>query len=117
MRFSTCSKSISASSTQVPAAVLNPADLRDVVGYVQEATVEDADNAIQCALNVAPIWQATPPTERAAILERAADQMEAEIQPLMGLAARPAATRRAARTGPGHVLYCPVCPPDPRRDA
>jgi RHH-type proline utilization regulon transcriptional repressor/proline dehydrogenase/delta 1-pyrroline-5-carboxylate dehydrogenase len=43
------------------APVLNPSDLRDVVGHVQEATVEDVDNAIQCALNAAPIWQATPP--------------------------------------------------------
>ena len=79
-----------ASSTETPAPVLNPSDLRDVVGHVQEATVEDADNAIQCALNVAPIWQATPPAERAAIMERAADLMEAEIQPLMGLLAREA---------------------------
>ncbi|MGH8330663.1 MAG: bifunctional proline dehydrogenase/L-glutamate gamma-semialdehyde dehydrogenase PutA, partial [Pseudomonas sp.] len=79
-----------ASSTETPAPVLNPSDLRDVVGYVQEATVEDVDNAIQCALNAAPIWQATPPAERAAILERAADLMEGEIQPLMGLLAREA---------------------------
>ncbi len=79
-----------ASSTETPAPVLNPSDLRDVVGHVQEATVEDVDNAIQCALNAAPIWQATPPAERAAILERAADLMEGEIQPLMGLLAREA---------------------------
>ena len=78
------------SSNEVAAAVLNPSDLRDIVGYVQEATIEDADNAIQCALSTAPIWQATPPAERAAILERAADLMEAEIQPLMGLLAREA---------------------------
>nr|BFE92020.1 hypothetical protein GCM10020185_25560 [Pseudomonas brassicacearum subsp. brassicacearum] len=57
---------------------------------MQEATVADVDNAIQCALNAAPIWQATPPAERAAILERAADLMEGEIQPLMGLLAREA---------------------------
>jgi RHH-type proline utilization regulon transcriptional repressor/proline dehydrogenase/delta 1-pyrroline-5-carboxylate dehydrogenase len=75
---------------QTPAPVLNPSDLRDVVGHVQEATVEDVDNAIQCALNAGPIWQATPPAERAAILERAADLMEGEIQPLMGLLAREA---------------------------
>ncbi|WP_409277355.1 trifunctional transcriptional regulator/proline dehydrogenase/L-glutamate gamma-semialdehyde dehydrogenase [Pseudomonas defluvii] len=74
--------------TQQP--VLNPADHRDLVGHVQEANIEDVDNAIQCALNAAPIWQATPPAERAAILERAADLMEADIQPLMGLLAREA---------------------------
>ena len=78
------------SSSETPAPVLNPSDLRDVVGHVQEANVEDVDNAIQCALNAAPIWQATPPAERAAILERAADLMEGEIQPLMGLLAREA---------------------------
>jgi RHH-type proline utilization regulon transcriptional repressor/proline dehydrogenase/delta 1-pyrroline-5-carboxylate dehydrogenase len=72
------------------APVLNPSDLRDVVGHLQEATLEDVDNAIQCALNAAPIWQATPPAERAAILERAADLMEGDIQPLMGLLAREA---------------------------
>ncbi|MDH4549776.1 trifunctional transcriptional regulator/proline dehydrogenase/L-glutamate gamma-semialdehyde dehydrogenase [Pseudomonas sp. BN607] len=75
-------------TTAVP--VLNPADHRDVVGHVQEATVADVDNAIQCAINAAPIWQATPPAERAAILERTADLMEAEIQPLMGLLIREA---------------------------
>ncbi|MEK2610571.1 trifunctional transcriptional regulator/proline dehydrogenase/L-glutamate gamma-semialdehyde dehydrogenase [Pseudomonas shirazensis] len=79
-----------ASSQEVTAAVINPSDHRDVVGHVQEATVIDVDNAIQCALNAAPIWQATPPAERAAILERSADLMEAEIQPLMGLLVREA---------------------------
>jgi RHH-type proline utilization regulon transcriptional repressor/proline dehydrogenase/delta 1-pyrroline-5-carboxylate dehydrogenase len=71
-------------------AALNPSDLRDMVGHVQEANLQDVDNAIQCALSAGPIWQATPPAERAAILERAADQMEAEIQPLMGLLVREA---------------------------
>ncbi|MFI3047344.1 trifunctional transcriptional regulator/proline dehydrogenase/L-glutamate gamma-semialdehyde dehydrogenase [Pseudomonas coronafaciens] len=71
-------------------AALNPSDLRDVVGHAQEASLQDVDNAIQCALSAGPIWQATPPAERAAILERAADLMEAEIQPLMGLLVREA---------------------------
>ncbi|AHG43044.1 bifunctional proline dehydrogenase/pyrroline-5-carboxylate dehydrogenase [Pseudomonas syringae CC1557] len=71
-------------------AALNPSDSRDVVGHVQEASLQDVDNAIQCALSAGPIWQATPPAERAAILERAADLMEGEIQPLMGLLVREA---------------------------
>ncbi|MGI4836221.1 MAG: trifunctional transcriptional regulator/proline dehydrogenase/L-glutamate gamma-semialdehyde dehydrogenase [Janthinobacterium lividum] len=77
-------------SAGTPQPLLNPADHRDVVGHVQEATVEDVDNALLCALGNGPIWQATPPDERAAVLERAADLMEAEIQPLMGLLAREA---------------------------
>jgi RHH-type proline utilization regulon transcriptional repressor/proline dehydrogenase/delta 1-pyrroline-5-carboxylate dehydrogenase len=78
-------------SSQAPAQpVLNPSDHRDLVGHVQEADVADVNAAIQCALVNGPIWQATPPAERAAILERAADQMEAQIQPLMGLLVREA---------------------------
>ncbi|HXR00085.1 MAG TPA: bifunctional proline dehydrogenase/L-glutamate gamma-semialdehyde dehydrogenase PutA, partial [Pseudomonas sp.] len=77
-------------SAGTEAPVLNPSDLRDVVGHVQEASLEDVDNALLSALSAGPIWQATPPAERAAILERAADLMEAEIQPLMGLLAREA---------------------------
>jgi RHH-type proline utilization regulon transcriptional repressor/proline dehydrogenase/delta 1-pyrroline-5-carboxylate dehydrogenase len=77
-------------SEGVPQAVLNPSDLRDVVGHVQDASLADVDQAILAALSAGPIWQATPPDERAAILERAADLMEGEIQPLMGLLAREA---------------------------
>ncbi|WP_295471599.1 trifunctional transcriptional regulator/proline dehydrogenase/L-glutamate gamma-semialdehyde dehydrogenase [uncultured Pseudomonas sp.] len=77
-------------SQETPQAVLNPSDHRDVVGHVQEATLADVNGAIQCAMSAGPIWQATPPGERAAILERAADLMESEIQPLMGLLVREA---------------------------
>jgi RHH-type proline utilization regulon transcriptional repressor/proline dehydrogenase/delta 1-pyrroline-5-carboxylate dehydrogenase len=79
-----------ATSDGAATAALNPSDLRDVVGHVQEANLQDVDNAIQCALSAGPIWQATPAAERAAILERAADLMEADIQPLMGLLVREA---------------------------
>jgi RHH-type proline utilization regulon transcriptional repressor/proline dehydrogenase/delta 1-pyrroline-5-carboxylate dehydrogenase len=68
--------------------VVNPADHRDVVGQVSEATVELVDQALACALASGQIWQSTPPAERAAVLERAADLMESELQPLMGLLVR-----------------------------
>ncbi|MBL0513736.1 trifunctional transcriptional regulator/proline dehydrogenase/L-glutamate gamma-semialdehyde dehydrogenase [Aeromonas media] len=68
--------------------VVNPADHRDVVGQVSEATVELVDKALACALASGQIWQSTPPAERAAVLERAADLMESELQPLMGLLVR-----------------------------
>ena len=68
--------------------VVNPADHRDVVGQVSEATVELVDKALACALSSGQIWQSTPPAERAAVLERAADLMESELQPLMGLLVR-----------------------------
>ncbi|BBS88421.1 trifunctional transcriptional regulator/proline dehydrogenase/L-glutamate gamma-semialdehyde dehydrogenase [Aeromonas media] len=68
--------------------VVNPADHRDVVGQVSEATVELVDQALACALASGQIWQSTPPAERAAVLDRAADLMESELQPLMGLLVR-----------------------------
>uniref|UniRef100_UPI00048E3BCD L-glutamate gamma-semialdehyde dehydrogenase n=1 Tax=Cupriavidus sp. amp6 TaxID=388051 RepID=UPI00048E3BCD len=70
--------------------VLNPADLRDVVGQVSEATPAEIEAALTAAVNVAPIWQATPPEVRAAALERAADLMEAQMQSLMGIIMREA---------------------------
>ncbi|MCS3457916.1 trifunctional transcriptional regulator/proline dehydrogenase/L-glutamate gamma-semialdehyde dehydrogenase [Aeromonas sp. BIGb0445] len=68
--------------------VLNPADHRDVVGQVSEATPELVDSALGCALASGQIWQSTPPAERAAVLDRAASLMESELQPLMGLLVR-----------------------------
>lgn len=68
--------------------VRNPADHRDLVGHVHEASEADVQNAILGALSSAQIWQSTQPAERGAILQRAADLMEAEIQQLMGLLVR-----------------------------
>ena len=59
--------------------VTNPADRRDIVGTVIEATPELVDAA--CAL--ARPWQAPPPA-RAAILRQAADLMEARLESLIG---------------------------------
>ncbi|MGC8703817.1 MAG: aldehyde dehydrogenase family protein, partial [Thiomonas sp.] len=42
------------------------------------------------AAHAAPIWQVTPPTERAACLQRAADALEQQMQPLLGLIVREA---------------------------
>lgn len=71
-----------------PQPVRNPADHRDVVGHVREASEADVNNAILGALSSAQIWQSTQPSERGAILQRAADLMEAEIQSLMGVLVR-----------------------------
>ena len=70
--------------------VRNPADHRDIVGQVIEATPDNVAAALTRAHNAAPIWQATPPAARAALLERAADLMEAQMQHLMGLIVREA---------------------------
>ena len=59
--------------------VSNPADRRDVVGTVVEATPDLVDAACRQATP----WQATP-AERAKILRRAADLMEERLKPLLG---------------------------------
>jgi RHH-type proline utilization regulon transcriptional repressor/proline dehydrogenase/delta 1-pyrroline-5-carboxylate dehydrogenase len=70
--------------------VINPAEPKDTVGYVREATEQEVDLALNSAVNNAPIWFATPPQERAAILERAAVLMEDQMQQLIGILVREA---------------------------
>jgi RHH-type proline utilization regulon transcriptional repressor/proline dehydrogenase/delta 1-pyrroline-5-carboxylate dehydrogenase len=70
--------------------VANPADLRDIVGTVIDAGPDVVDEAVAHAMAAAPVWQSTPPAERAAILLRAADLMEARMTGLLGLIVREA---------------------------
>jgi RHH-type proline utilization regulon transcriptional repressor/proline dehydrogenase/delta 1-pyrroline-5-carboxylate dehydrogenase len=70
--------------------VLNPADHRDAVGQVQDASAADVDAALQAATSFAPQWAATLPPERAAALERAADALQAHMPVLLGLLVREA---------------------------
>lgn len=57
---------------------------------MREATEAEVDQALESAVNNAPIWFATPPQERAAILERAAVLMEDQMQSLIGILVREA---------------------------
>jgi RHH-type transcriptional regulator, proline utilization regulon repressor / proline dehydrogenase / delta 1-pyrroline-5-carboxylate dehydrogenase len=68
----------------------NPAHLTDVVGEVIEATQADVVDALAAAEAALPGWRATVPADRAAMLEHAADAMEAQMQSLIGLIVREA---------------------------
>ncbi|MFC0204095.1 trifunctional transcriptional regulator/proline dehydrogenase/L-glutamate gamma-semialdehyde dehydrogenase [Novosphingobium soli] len=68
--------------------VRNPADHRDVVGSVAEAGPGNAAAAVARA--AASGWGAVPVATRAAMLERAAEVMQARMADLMGLAIREA---------------------------
>lgn len=70
--------------------VFNPAEPADQVGQVREATQREVTTAIDDAINIGPIWFATPPVERADILRRAALLMESQTQGLIGLLVREA---------------------------
>ena len=70
--------------------ILNPADHRDVVGSVIEASADDIAHALQAATSYAMDWQTLPPADRAEILMRAADLFEDNQLELIALAVREA---------------------------
>lgn len=70
--------------------ICNPADHRDVVGTVVEATPAAAHAMATLAKEAAPTWAAVRTAERTACLDRAADLMQARMQLLMGLIMREA---------------------------
>ncbi|MDR2450978.1 MAG: bifunctional proline dehydrogenase/L-glutamate gamma-semialdehyde dehydrogenase PutA [Candidatus Accumulibacter sp.] len=65
-----------------------PADRRDVVGYVTEATGEDAEEAMTRAMAAFRGWSDTAAGERAAILDRAADLFQRHLPELVALIVR-----------------------------
>lgn len=69
-------------------AILNPANHLDIVGHVQEATVEQVKLALENAVNAQAEWSNTPKNTRAAYLQRAADLMQSRMQELMVLLCR-----------------------------
>ncbi|KAB7559691.1 L-glutamate gamma-semialdehyde dehydrogenase, partial [Verminephrobacter sp. Larva24] len=68
----------------------NPADQRDVVGQVQEASAAATGQALHCAQQAAAAWAATPAAERAARLRCAADLLQQRMPLLLGLLVREA---------------------------
>ncbi|HSH47318.1 MAG TPA: bifunctional proline dehydrogenase/L-glutamate gamma-semialdehyde dehydrogenase PutA, partial [Halomonas sp.] len=68
--------------------VVSPFDHRKAVGSVQWTTAEQAEKALDAAWAAFPRWEATPVGERADILRRFADLMEANLAELMTLCSR-----------------------------
>ncbi len=68
----------------------NPADHSDLIGTVQHASEHDVRAALQAASAFAPDWAQTPPAQRAALLELAADQLQADAPRCMALLVREA---------------------------
>jgi len=73
-----------------PQPVSNPADRRDIVGQVHEASAADVQAALAVAAQAAPGWAAVPAVQRAAMLERAADILQAQQPTLIALLLREA---------------------------
>jgi RHH-type proline utilization regulon transcriptional repressor/proline dehydrogenase/delta 1-pyrroline-5-carboxylate dehydrogenase len=71
-----------------PRSLASPADTTIVVGAVSEASDDDVECALEAALR--STWRAMPAVERAGILERAADGLEARTPTFLHLAVREA---------------------------
>lgn len=70
--------------------VTNPADTREVVGQWQAADAATVQKALANAVAAQPAWNRTPAASRAAILEHAADQLEARMPEFMALCVKEA---------------------------
>ena len=69
---------------------INPARRSDVVGEVRLTSLEELEHATADACSFHAQWDRTPASERAAMLERAADLMEENTPEFMALCAREA---------------------------
>ncbi len=79
-----------ATSTGEQLAVTNPADRREVVGHWQAADSATVERALANAVAAQPAWNATPASSRAAILEQAADLLEARMPTYMAMCTKEA---------------------------
>src|SRR5690606_6003775 len=70
--------------------VTDPADRRRVVGHWQPADEATVERALANAVDAQPAWNATPAASRAAILEHAADVMEARMPRFIAMCTREA---------------------------
>ena len=73
-----------------PQPLRSPAATDQVVGEVVEATADDVESALAASLDPQRAWNGMAATDRAAVLERAADLLEARAPMLMHLALREA---------------------------
>jgi RHH-type proline utilization regulon transcriptional repressor/proline dehydrogenase/delta 1-pyrroline-5-carboxylate dehydrogenase len=69
---------------------INPGRLDDTVGVVRQISLEELEGAVEDARSFTCDWDQTPGSERAAMLETAADLMEESFAELMALSAREA---------------------------
>ena len=67
---------------------INPADTSDVLGYFQQGTLQETEQAIEAARRAQPSWARTPPAKRSEILERAARLMEERASELAEILTR-----------------------------
>src|SRR3712207_5265048 len=68
--------------------ITNPANPSEVLGTTPKSGKAEAERAIEAAAKAASSWKATLPSERGAILSKAADVLESQADELAELMAR-----------------------------
>ncbi len=71
-------------------AVLNPANQREVVGYIAYDQAEQMADKLEAASRAFAAWSATPAPERANLLRKLADKLEANRDSLIALCVKEA---------------------------
>jgi RHH-type transcriptional regulator, proline utilization regulon repressor / proline dehydrogenase / delta 1-pyrroline-5-carboxylate dehydrogenase len=79
--------------------IINPADHADRIGSVQQASSVDVEAALHTAQAYASTWAATPPAQRAAMLEQAAYLLQADMPRCIALLVREAGKTWAHAVG------------------
>lgn len=67
------------------ASIINPANKKHILGEAYHASTQDVDEAYKQAVSQVAAWQAVPLEERAALLRRVADRLEAQYVMFMRL--------------------------------
>ncbi|MEE3660687.1 trifunctional transcriptional regulator/proline dehydrogenase/L-glutamate gamma-semialdehyde dehydrogenase [Brenneria sp. g21c3] len=70
--------------------VINPAESRDIIGFVSEATDTDISTSLTAAAKACAGWANVAPAQRAEMLGKAADMMEQRMCELIGVLVREA---------------------------
>ena len=66
----------------------NPANTDEIVGYYQQSTIADLEEAVEAARKAQPGWAATPAPERGEVLSRTAFILEQQREELAALMTR-----------------------------
>lgn len=76
--------------SHIKRSLTNPADSNELIGHVIEAGINDVELALESAEKAFTEWSFTPVAERAALLERMANLLEANMTRFMALAIKEA---------------------------
>ena len=79
-----------AQSAQIGDAITNPANIRQIIGHVNETTPEQIQQALAAAALAQPGWNQTAVAQRAQMLDAAAALYQQQMLPLMALLMREA---------------------------